>query len=180
MSERQEWVAVAIIIRPHALAGALVLKPLTRTPEEFVEAPLETVYPRLRGKVGAPLTIERLGLHKGLPLVYFAGVKDRNAAEALLGQELVIPEDERWELEEGQFYHDELVGVAVEDEASGTVLGAVLRIQDGPAHDFIVITHPAKPGSELLIPFVQDVIVRSIDLDARRILVTLPDGLLDL
>ncbi|MBI1293105.1 16S rRNA processing protein RimM [bacterium] len=180
MSDATEWVAVAIILRPHALGGALVLKPLTRTPEEFVEAPLETVYPRLRGRVGGPLTIERLSIHKGLPLVWFSELEDRTAAEALVGQELVIPEDELWDLEEGQFYHDELAGLTVVDAVSGREYGPVLSIADGTAHDFIVIAHPDKPGAKLMIPFVQGVIVMSIDLDARRISVTLPDGLLDL
>jgi 16S rRNA processing protein RimM len=180
MTDQTQWVTVAIILRPHGLGGALVLKPLTRNPDDLLDASLDTLHLRLRGKVGKSLEVERFSVHKGQPLVWFKGIEDRTAAEAYIGYELVIPESDRWELEDGQYYFDELEGLQVFTESDDQPLGPVLRIHEGAAHDYLVIAHPNKPGQEVLVPFVQPDCVRSIDLDAGRIVVRLPDGLLDL
>lgn len=180
MKPTESWVAVAVVIRPHGLRGALMLKALTRTQEELLEAPLEVVHLRQRGRILQTLTLTRLGLHKGLPMAYFEGVADRTAAEQLVGCELVIPEDERWDLEEGQFYHDELIGIAVVERSTGRSLGTVLRVMDGPAHDYLVFPHPDGSGREVLLPFVHDVFVLLIDMEERRVEVALPEGLLEL
>jgi len=180
MSETADWVTVAIVLRAHGLGGALVLKPLTRTPDEFLDAPLEEVRARLRGRLGPSLKVTRLSIHKGQPLIYFEGYEDRTQAETLVGYELVIPESERWDLEDGQFYFDELEGLAVVEEGTGRSFGPVRRVQEGGGHDYLVIAHPDKPGQELLVPFIQPDCVRSVDLEAGQVVVALPEGLLDL
>jgi 16S rRNA processing protein RimM len=180
MSDNDSWVALAYVLRPHGLGGALILKPLTRTPDEFIEAPIERVHVRLRGRIIEALTITEMGLHKGLPLVHFAEIPDRTAAEALCGTQLVIREEDRWELEEGQFYHDELVGLEVTDLQSGRLLGKVLRVMDGAAHDFLVLQHPDFPSRELLVPFINGLTIEAVDLEARTVRARLPEGLLEL
>lgn len=179
MSGKQEWAAVAIVLRPHALRGVLVLKPLTTTLDEFLEAPLERLMARRNGKDVRELVIESMTVHKGLPHVQFEGISDRNMAETLLGCELAIPAEERWELAEGAHYTDELEGLEVVDEISNTSYGKVLRAENGNAHDYLIFPHPANPKREVLLPMVPD-FVRNIDTAARRITVRLPEGLLDL
>lgn len=179
----ESWVAVALVARPHALRGAVLLKTLVGTPEEFAEAPLERVFLRRRGLVEEqPLKIARMAIHKGMPYVFFDGVTDRNAAERLLGAELVIPREELWEPaedDEDGYRAEELEGLDLVDEQTGTSFGPVLRWQEGAAHDYLVFENPRRPGTEVLLPFV-DEFVKTIDPEARRATVRLPEGLLDL
>lgn len=179
MKPADSWVAVAIIGRPHALRGAVSVRPLTRTLDEFEAAPLKRVYLRQNGKIIGQRVIESISVHKGSPLVCFEGVDDRNAAEELRGVEIVIPEEERWALPEGQYYADDLEGLDVVDAESGDTLGTVLRAEEGSAHDYLIIAHPRDSERELMIPKV-DQVVHRIDIENHRIIVKLPEGLLEI
>lgn len=183
MTESDPWIAIAIVARPHALRGAVLLKVLTRTPEELAEAPLKRVFLRRRGQIQEPpLTIARMAIHKGMPYVFFEGINDRNAAEKLLGAEVVIPREEMWvsqEEEEDGYAAQELEGLALVEAVTGRSFGPVIRWQEGAAHDYLVFENPNRPGTEVLLPFV-DEFVGDIDLEARRVEVRVPEGLFDL
>jgi 16S rRNA processing protein RimM len=68
------------------------------------------------------------------------------------------------------------VGLSVVD-AHGAVLGTVARIDHAPASDLIVLAKPG--GGTALIPFVT-ALVPTVDVAGGRIVVDLPEGLLDL
>lgn len=178
MSE-DPWLAIAVIIRPHALRGAVQLKPYTPSVEEFIKIPLKRVFIRDRDEILPPMHLESMGRHKGLPLVMFQEVRDRTAAEALKGMEVLIPRDERNLLPEGTLLPDEIKGLEVVCRDSGKVLGKVLRLEHGPAHDHLIFTHPLREGGEVMLPKVP-AFVHQIDLDGNRVVVTLPEGLLEL
>ncbi len=75
-------------------------------------------------------------------------------------------------LGEGEYFDDDLVGCALVDVA-GAVLGDVVAIEHYPAQDVLLIG-----PSRAMVPLVR-AFVRGIDVDARRITVDLPAGLLD-
>ncbi len=177
MSDLAGWVAVGVVLRPHGLRGAVLVKPLTRTTEEFLEAPLDRVHLRRAGTDMGAFRIAGRSLHKGLPMVTFAGVANRTASEQLKGAEIVIPEEERWDPGEGSFYFDELEGLALVEE--GREIGRVLRVEEGTAHDFLVFRHPRHPRREVLLPFRPEFVL-SVARDEGRIDIRLPEGLLDL
>ncbi|CAN5352236.1 hypothetical protein BH09SUM1_BH09SUM1_19650 [soil metagenome] len=179
MKDDRQWVAVAIVMKPHGLGGALVLKPLTRTADEFMDAPLKRVYVRRKGEIVGQLTIVSMSVHKNVPLVTVEEVNDRNEAEALYGAELVIPEAERWPLPKGQYYVDELEGVELIDSTSGQSYGPVVRAADGAAHDYLVFMNPTDPKKEVMLPIIKQ-FVQNVDIANKRALVTLPAGLLEL
>jgi 16S rRNA processing protein RimM len=94
-----------------------------------------------------------------------AGVTDRDAAQALVGQLIAVPRDALPALEAGrEYYWQDLIGMTVVD-GSGQVLGTVRRLLPTGAHDVLVI---ADAERELLIPFVE-AFVPDVDLPARRI-----------
>lgn len=108
---------------------------------------------------------------KGFWIARFKDVTDRNAAEALLGCSVLIKEDERAALPEGEYYVDQLLGLDVVAD-TGRSFGTLSDVLSSPAHDVYVTTLGA------MIPVAGDYII-SIDLDARKITVRDVPGLLD-
>ena len=121
------------------------------------------------------MEIENVRLQKNMVILKIAGMDDRNAAEAAKGREIFITEGDLPELEEGEFYIRDLIGMTVIE--GDTVLGKVKDVIQNTAQDVFEVER--ENGKQLLIPRV-DEFVLDIDLDTREIKVSLPDGLLDL
>ena len=100
------------------------------------------------------LTVGASMLHRGLRVVRFAEVADRDAAAELYGVELrrgALPTDTDRET----LWSDDLLGsVVVDDE--GHVLGRLTGVSDGAAHDYLVVTNDA--GRQALVPAVADLV----------------------
>jgi 16S rRNA processing protein RimM len=97
-----------------------------------------------------------------------SGVADRDAAAAWIGARIWVPREALPKLEPGEFYQTDLEGLRVVNEA-GEDLGRVSHMFDNGAHDVLMTRDEA--GRERLIPYVVDVYVKSVDLDAGRIVV---------
>lgn len=121
------------------------------------------------------LQIENVRLQKNMVILKLEGINDRNAAEAAKGRDIFITEDDLPELEEGEYYVRDLIGMTVEED--GNVLGKVTDVLQNTAQDVFEVER--KNGKQLLIPRV-DEFVLAIDLDTRKIKVKLPEGLLEL
>ncbi|HET7932360.1 MAG TPA: ribosome maturation factor RimM [Rhodanobacteraceae bacterium] len=97
-----------------------------------------------------------------------AGIADRDAAAALVGTKIFIPRAALPELEAGEYYQVDLEGLQVRNLADDD-LGRVSHLFDNGAHDVLVTRDEA--GRERLIPYVVDVYVKAVDLDAGCITV---------
>lgn len=165
---------VGRVARAHGIGGEVAVDVRTDEPDSrFALGQVLETDPADRG----PLTVERTRWHSGRLLVQFAQVPDRTGAEALRGTLLVadsstsaVPADD------DDFWDHDLVGLRAET-ADGTELGVVAEILHPPGAPLIAVRRP--DGAELLVPFVR-AIVPTVDLSAGRIVVTPPDGLLDL
>jgi 16S rRNA processing protein RimM len=104
-------------------------------------------------------------------LVAFEGVSTRNEAEALRGEEIFALRDE---LESGEFYHDQLLGISVVTE-EGRSLGILREIIPTGANDVYKV---GTDEQSYLIPAITDVIV-GIDEAARTITIREIEGLLE-
>jgi len=94
------------------------------------------------------------------PLVAFDGIDDRSAAEGLRGAPLELAGDDVPEPEDGAFFRFDLAGCEV---FQGDVrLGVVRDVEDGVAHDVLLL------DSGLRLPFV-GAVVPVVDVAARRI-----------
>ena len=109
-------------------------------------------------------------------LVYlrFQGIDDRNAAEALGGQDVLVARADAARLPEGEFFWDEVIGLRVED-TSGRALGSVTDILETGANHVYVVKAPGQ--REVLVPAIKDV-VQLIDPAAGRIVIDPLPGLL--
>ncbi len=128
-------------------------------------------------KVPETLTLESLRWHQGRVIAVFEGIYDRNIAEQLRGVLLCVDSAEVAPPDDPDEFHDhQLVGLAVVS-VDGHALGEVVRIDHAAASDLIVMRRPE--GADVLIPFVRQ-IVPEVDIAGGKVVVDLPDGLLDL
>ena len=101
----------------------------------------------------------------------FEGYDDRNAAETLLKAEINVLAEELPELQQGEYYWRELVGLDVVN-MDGKSYGKIDHMMPTVANDVMVV----KDGdTERLIPFVQGVYVMKVDLDANFAQVDWPE-----
>ena len=105
-----------------------------------------------------------------LLILKFAGVDNRDVADALRGKYLEVESDAVRPLPEGSYYHWQLLGLEVFDPG-GRRLGTLADIVDNPANDVYVVR---GDGGEVLVPAVSEVVL-SVDLDAGRMVVDLPE-----
>ncbi|HEX7880081.1 MAG TPA: ribosome maturation factor RimM, partial [Candidatus Eisenbacteria bacterium] len=114
-------------------------------------------------------------IHRGAALVRFEGVTDRDRAEELVGGTLAIPREELLPAPEGTIYVADLIGLAVVT-AGGEPVGTLTAVYPGAGHDVYGVE---REGREVLIPAVEPIVVE-LDMDARRLVIDPPDGLLDI
>lgn len=91
---------------------------------------------------------------KGGAIARFAEIADRNAAEAKRGTALTVPRTALPPLEDGEYYHADLLGLAAISDA-GETLGIVVAIDNFGAGDVIEIQRPSedgKPGKRFMVP----------------------------
>ncbi|MEE0510594.1 MAG: ribosome maturation factor RimM [Peptococcaceae bacterium] len=160
------------ILNAHGVRGELKIEPLTDNPDRYYL--LKQVYVEDRKKKYVLYDIESVRFHKGNVLVKLAGIDDMDAAKALKNQHLAINKCDRMPLEEGAYYIDDLIGLSVfeNDEQIGTLKDV---LQPG-ANDVYVLESDIYP--DLYIPAIKSVILK-INLDAKRMDVKLPKGLVD-
>ena len=172
-----EWadlVTIGRIAKSQGRKGEVAVNPLTDFPERFLDLP--RVFVEGDGGEPAALTMEEARLHKGRPVVKFAGVSTIGEAQALAGKELRIPVAEVKPLPEGSFYHFEIAGLRVVDRDHG-FLGTAEKVLTTGGTDVLMVRGPGN--GELLLPFC-DEICRRIDIDAGCIEVEVPEGLIEL
>ncbi|WP_294266282.1 ribosome maturation factor RimM [uncultured Sphingomonas sp.] len=79
----------------------------------------------------------------------FEGVADRTAAEAMRGTALTVPRSSLPPLDEGEYYHADLIGLAARSE-TGEPLGTVVAVENYGASDLVEIERAG--GRRFLVP----------------------------
>ena len=173
MSGPDDLIAVGRIGPARGVRGEVFVEPLTDVPDErFVPGAVLRTDPDTAG----PLTVEAANSAGGKLVVRFAGVADRPAAEALRGIRLLIPVASRPTLDDpDEFYDTDLVGLTAVT-VDGIDLGPVREVMHAAGASYLVLD---ADGRDRLVPFVS-AIVPTVDLDAGRVVIDPPDGLLDL
>jgi len=137
-----DQVALAAVAGAHGIGGEVRLK-------LFAEG-LDSLKRHKQVRVGErSLTLAALRPGK-MPIARFTEIADRNAAEALRGQLVTIARALLPPLEEGEYYHADLIGLPCESEA-GEPLGSVVAVENFGAGDLIEVEAPG--GRRSMLPF---------------------------
>lgn len=89
------------------------------------------------------------------------GIDDRNVAATLAGHDIAIRREQMAELDQGEYYWSELIGLRVETP-DGTPLGTVENLMETGANDVLIVR---QEGKEHLVPYIKEQVIKSIDLD---------------
>ncbi len=150
-------VALAAIAGAHGIGGEVRLKLFAQSAESLNRH--ETV------QVGArEMILKSVKPSGGGAIARFAEIGDRTAAEALRGALVTIPRSALPPLEEGEYYHVDLIGLACESN-EGEPLGTVTGVENFGAGDILEIETPG--GRRSMVPFREGI----ADLSEGRIVV---------
>ena len=168
-------VRIGRIVGTHGLRGALKIVPMTDFPERFLSMERMTVY----SGEGAPLRelsllSARYTEHKGILVVQTEELLRIEDAEALSGAFIEIPPEERYLLEEDEFWIDDLKGLVAVRCEDGSLLGTLMDVAVAGENDIYIIRDDS--GKDHYIPAVKEFIV-GVDLEKREIRIRLIEGL---
>ncbi|RZU43485.1 ribosome maturation factor RimM [Edaphobacter modestus] len=183
------WVVLAHLLRPQGRKGELLAELLTDFPDRFVDRKdlFLISSSNAEDQSARPVDITSswppVGKNKGRIVLQFAGVDTISAAEAYVGMDVVVPADHRVPLEDESIYISDLVGCIVREETRE--IGRIGDVQFPAAPDGSRLSNAApllvvttNDGEEVLIPFVK-AFVKNLDLTARRLVMSLPAGLVE-
>jgi 16S rRNA processing protein RimM len=105
---------------------------------------------------GTPRKITAIKPADKMPIARFEGIADRSAAEALRGTLVEIERAILPPLEEGEYYHADIIGLPCVD-ATGAEQGRVVAIENYGASDLLEIERP--DGKRALIPFTDPIAI---------------------
>ncbi len=161
-----ERLCVGVIAGAHGVRGLVKIKSFTDDPANL------TAYGPLTDESGARrYQVAVTGRAKGVLLARIEGVGDRDAARALRGARLYVARAALPAPEDEEYYHADLIGLAVEDRA-GAPLGRVAAVQNFGAGDILEIERPDE--GTLLVPFTKAA-VPLVDPAGGRVVVEPPE-----
>ena len=165
MADDQKLICVGVIASPHGVRGALKIKSFTADPADIF------TFTQLQNSDGELLALTPKGQAGQFLLAVMEGVDDRNAAEQLKGTKLYIERSQLPETQEGEFYIEDLVGLAV-DLADGRRVGTVKQVMNYGAGDIVEVQF--NNGSEEMFSFTDDNFPE-VDLTAGKVILTAPE-----
>ena len=159
-------VLLAAVIGAQGLKGEVKAKLFTAAPDALPR------YGVLHTRDGRKLKVTAFRPTKpGEAVIAFEGVRDRNAAEALKGAELLVDRSALPQTAEDEFYHADLIGLEARD-AEGRILGKVSALYNYGASDVIELRRP--DGNDVLLAFSRET-VPVLNIAAGYIVVAVPE-----
>lgn len=172
MAPIPDRIVVGRIVKAHGTGGEMLIEVLSDAPNRF--APGARVEAgELEGKRRV-LKVHKSRVDRGKLLVAFTGVRTRDDAAALRGSLLSIAAEDVAPPAEGTYYEWQIVGLDVVDQ-DGKPLGRLVRVEERAGNDLWVVD---TGHGETLVPAVEE-FIRSVDLEARRVVVRVIPGLFE-
>jgi 16S rRNA processing protein RimM len=167
------------IIAAHGVQGAVKLRLATKTALSLISTgegvsrrPADIKLGASQdsdGRMAVISQVKELRPGGNVYLVKIQGIRDRNAAEEIVGLSVYAPEARRAPLQDGEFFTDQLIGMSVIGD-TGRDYGKIKSVLPQPAND----VYETDTGA--MIPAVKAVVL-GVDLEARQMTVADIPGL---
>lgn len=156
------WIELGVIAKPHGTRGEMRVHVFN--PESTLLDELEEVF-LIDGAEETPSLVRIESTRRGPKalLMQLEGVRSRDAAEALRGYRLCVPREALPELDDGEYYHADLIGL--EAFESDRPIGEVIEVVDYPSAECLKIELPA---GYIEVPMLERWLDR-IDLDRGKV-----------
>ena len=166
----KDLIPIGRVIRPHGVRGKIKLDYFGEDVNRF--PPFREVF--IEAKAGNLRSYEILETTPQVPrlILHLKGIKKREEVESLVGKEVFIKREALPDLEEGEYYWMDLVGMSVETK-EGRKIGRVKEIFSTGANDVYVVEGKNR---EILLPATVEVI-QSIDRERGVLKVSRKGGL---
>lgn len=138
-----DQVALAAVAGAHGVGGEVRLKLFAESLESLKRHESVSVGER-------SLKLASLRPGSGGAIARFAGISDRNQAEALRGSLVTVPRSALPPLDEDEYYHSDLIGLPCEN-GEGELLGRVAAVENFGAGDILDIER--ADGRRVMAPF---------------------------
>ena len=167
-------VVLGRVVGAFGVQGWVRIKPFTESFNGLMEQPVWTLR-RESEERAVEVTVVDLKVHVGSLLAKLQGIDDRTAAEGLRGADVTVARDELPPADDGEYYWNDLIGLAVLN-SRGVELGRITGLIAAPAHDVLRVQAATNEGSqslpsrERLIPFVEP-ILQSVDVKGGSVIV---------
>ena len=158
------------IVNTFGIKGFVKVNPFVDDVLRFDD--LEKVYLK-RNKELKEMEVEEVKYHKTMVLIKFKGIDRVEDAELLRNSYLEVDRENAIELEDGEYFIADLLGIDVYTE-EGETLGKLEDIFNTGSNDIYVVK--AEDGKQLLLPAISEVI-KEINLKENKIVVHLLEGL---
>lgn len=160
------------VTKTHGLKGEMTIKLDVANPADFKD--LRYLLIEERGSL-IPYFIESQKITGDKMFVQLQDVKKMEQAIVFLGKAVFLPNELMPQLEEDEFYYNEIIGFKLIDETIGEI-GAISDVLEYPTQAVIQVM---KDGKEILIP-IHDDIIQKVDKKAKTLTVNTPEGLIDM
>ena len=167
----QENLEIGQIVNIFGIKGFVKVNPFVDDISRYDD--LEKVYVR-RNKELKEMTVEEVKYHKNMVLIKFKGIDRVEEAELLRNSYLEVDRENAIELEDGEYFIADLLGLNVYTE-EGKVLGKLEDIFNTGSNDIYVVR--TEDGKQLLLPAISEV-VKEINIEESKIVVHLLEGLI--
>jgi 16S rRNA processing protein RimM len=160
---------------PHGLHGEIKVNPWTDNNDRFRDLK-DCLIVSDDEKIRTPATVEGVRFLNKQIVLKIRGYDDRTAAESLKNKLLSVKRENAIKLPADTWFIADLTGCEVIDEKHG-LLGILTDVIQNSAHDVYVVRQ--KGFNDILIPVLKS-IVMNVDLDQRKIDVSMPEGLFEI
>lgn len=168
MKSLNNYTIVGQIINTRGIKGELKLLPLSTNNNRFKK--LNKVF---IGEDLIPQTVKKVQITDNFVYITFEGLDNINDVERYKSCYLYVSDEDRVELEEGEYFIFDIIGCKVFD-TQDNYIGEVVDLIENPANDIYVI----QGEKQYLVPQVSE-FVKEIKVKEKKIIIDPIEGMID-
>ena len=179
MINHNEWLVVGLITSPHGINGKIKVKSLSDFEERFTKPGKRWIQKDKEKPIELELTSGFKPPGKKSFIIALKGITNRNQAEKLKEYKVLVKYNDLPKLKKEEFHLTQLVNLKVKilENNQYQTIGKVINLENEKNN--LLVIKLLKNNKEILVPFVKE-IIPVVDIKNKLIIITPPEGLLEL